>query len=134
MLFEALSVTCIVALACVILFKHGFPTDTAQLKVQGMTLHDLSLAVVITVFSLVGFESATTLGGEARKPLKNIPRAVIASLLLTGAFMVFMSYVEVFGAAHAHVSLSSLAAPLDLPVQGVRGRLFQGASGSRAPW
>jgi amino acid transporter len=112
LLFEALSVTCIVALSCVILFKHGFPTDTAQLKVHGMTLHDLSLAVVITVFSLVGFESATTLGGEARKPLKNIPRAVIASLLLTGAFMVFMSYVEVFGATHTHVSLSSLAAPL----------------------
>ncbi len=112
LLFEAISVACIVALACVILFKHGFPTDTAQLKVHGMTLHDLSLAVVITVFSLVGFESATTLGGEARKPLKNIPRAVIASLLLTGAFMVFMSYVEVFGATHSHVSLSSLAAPL----------------------
>jgi amino acid transporter len=112
LLFEAVSVACIVALSCVVLFKHGFPTDTAQLKAHGMTLHDLSLAVVITVFSLVGFESATTLGGEARKPLKNIPRAVIASLLLTGAFMVFMSYVEVFGAAHAHVSLSSLAAPL----------------------
>jgi amino acid transporter len=112
LLFEAASVGCIVALACVILFKHGFPTDTAQLKVQGMTLHDLSLAVVITVFSLVGFESATTLGGEARKPLVNIPRAVIASLLITGIFMVFMSYVEVFGAAHHHANLGNLSAPL----------------------
>jgi amino acid transporter len=110
--FEAASVACIVALACVILFKHGFPTDTAQLKVHGMTVHDLSLAVVITVFSLVGFESATALGGEARKPLINIPRAVIASLLITGAFMVFMSYVEVFGAAHTHANLGNLAAPL----------------------
>ena len=57
--------------------------------------HDLRgedrMALVITVFSLVGFESATALGGEARKPLRNIPRAVVASLLLTGAFMVFMS-------------------------------------------
>ena len=73
LLFEVASVACILALACVILFKHGFPIDTAQLKVQGMTLHDLSLAVVITVFSLVGFESATTLGGEARKPLQQHP-------------------------------------------------------------
>jgi amino acid transporter len=112
LLFEAASVACIVALACVILFKHGFPTDTAQLKVHGLTVHDLSLAVVITVFSLVGFESATTLGGEARKPLVNIPRAVIASLLITGIFMVFMSYVEVFGAAHAHANLGNLSAPL----------------------
>jgi amino acid transporter len=112
LMFEAVSVTCILALAAVILFRHGFPADTAQLEVHGMTLHDLSLAVVITVFSLVGFESATALGGEARRPLRNIPRAVIASLLMTGAFMVVMSYVEVFGAAHSHVSLSSLSAPL----------------------
>src|SRR3984957_17142382 len=112
LLFEAASVACILALAFVILFKHGFPTDTAQLKVHGMTIHDLSLAVVITVFSLVGFESATTLGGEARKPLINIPRAVIASLLITGTFMVLMSYVEVFGAAHPHANLANLTAPL----------------------
>jgi len=112
LMFEVASVACILALACVILFKHGFPTDTAQLNVHGMTLHGLSLAVVITVFSLVGFESATTLGGEARKPLINIPRAVIASLIITGTFMVLLSYVEVFGAAHAHASLASLAAPL----------------------
>jgi amino acid transporter len=112
LVFEAASVTCILALAAIILFKHGFPTDSTQLKAHGMTLHDLSLAVVITVFSLVGFESATTLGGEARKPLRNIPRAVIASLLITGAFMVIMSYVEVFGAAHTHANLGNLAAPL----------------------
>jgi amino acid transporter len=77
-----------------------------------MTLHDLSLAIVITVFSLVGFESATALGGEARKPLRNIPRAVVTSLLITGAFMVFMSYVEVFGAGHAGLDLATLSAPL----------------------
>jgi amino acid transporter len=112
LLLEGASVSCILALACVILFKHSFPADATQLKAHGMTLHDLSLAVVITVFSLVGFESATTLGGEARKPLLNIPIAVIASLVLTGAFMVVMSYVEVFGAAHAHVNLGSLSAPL----------------------
>lgn len=112
LVFEAVSVACIVALAWVILFKHGFTADTAQLKVSGLTLHDLSLAIVITVFSLVGFESATALGGEARKPLRNIPRAVVVSLLITGAFMVFMSYVEVFGANHAGLNLATLSAPL----------------------
>jgi amino acid transporter len=112
LVFEAVSVVCILALAWVILFKHGFTSDPAQLKVSGMTLHDLSLAIVITVFSLVGFESATALGGEARKPLRNIPRAVVTSLLITGAFMVFMSYVEVFGARHAGLNLATLSAPL----------------------
>jgi amino acid transporter len=111
LLFEAASVACILSLAAVILFKHGSPIDTAQLSVKGMTLHGLSLAVVVCIFSLVGFESATTLGAEARKPLKNIPRAVVASLLITGAFMVIMSYVEVFGTRHS-ANLATLVAPL----------------------
>ena len=51
------------------------------------------------IFSLVGFESATALGGEA-KNAKNVPKAVIASLLLTGAFMTVMAYVEVAGTGH----------------------------------
>jgi amino acid transporter len=111
LLFEVASVACILSLAAVILFKHGFPADSAQLEVKGMSLHDLSLAVVICIFSLVGFESATTLGSEAKKPLKNIPRAVVASLLITGIFMVVMSYVEVFGTRHS-VNLGTLTAPL----------------------
>jgi len=112
LLFECLSVACIIALAAIVLFKHGFTIDTAQLQIKGTGMHGLSLAVVISIFSLVGFESATALGGEARRPLVNIPRAVTASLLITGAFMVFMSYVEVFGARHAGLSLGSLTAPL----------------------
>ena len=41
LLFEAVSVACILALAWVILFKAG-SKDPAQLKVSGLTLHDLS--------------------------------------------------------------------------------------------
>ena len=64
---------------------------------------------MICIFSLVGFESATTLGGEAKNPLKNVPRAVIVSLLITGAFMVFMSYVEVFGTRHYGTPLANIS-------------------------
>jgi amino acid transporter len=100
LVFECVSVAAILSLAAVVLFKHGITIDTTIVKAKGMTLHGLSLAVVICIFSLVGFESATTLGGEAKNPLKNVPRAVVLSLLITGAFMVFMSYVEVFGTRH----------------------------------
>ena len=112
LLLEALSISCIVTLAVIVLFKHGFSVDTPQLQLKGMSLHGLSLAVVISIFSLVGFESATTLGGEAKNPLKNVPKAVIWSLLLTGAFMVFMSYVEVFATRHSAASLGSMSIPL----------------------
>jgi amino acid transporter len=112
--FEALSVACILSLAAIVLFSHGLPVDHAQLTLKGVGLHGMSLAVVACIFSLVGFESATTLGGEAKNPLRNVPRAVIWSLLLTGLFMVIMSYVEVFGTRHYGTSLGSIAAPLNV--------------------
>jgi amino acid transporter len=84
---EGLSMVLILSLAAVVLFKHGFHVDTAQLKLKGVGLHGMSLAVVACIFSLVGFESATALGGEARNPLRNIPRAVIWSLGIAGLFL-----------------------------------------------
>ena len=109
---EAISVTCILVLAVIVLFKHGVSVDTAQVQLKGVSLKDMDFAIVICIFSLVGFESATTLGSEAKRPLRSVPRAVIWSLLITGAFMVFMSYVEVFATHHMGVSLSTLATPL----------------------
>ncbi len=44
--------------------------------------------------------------------MRTIPKAVIWSLLLTGAFMVFMSYIEVFATRHAGTALSNMAIPL----------------------
>jgi amino acid transporter len=111
---EGLSVTCILILAGVVLFKHGFHVDTNQLKLKGSSLHGMAFAVVACIFSLVGFESATTLGGEARNPLKTVPKAVIWSLLATGLFMVVMGYVEVAGTSHYGTPLSSIAAPLNV--------------------
>ena len=73
LVFECVSVAAILALAFIILFKHGLTIDTTIVKAKGMTFHGLSLAVVICIFSLVGFESATTLGAEAKNPLKNVP-------------------------------------------------------------
>jgi amino acid transporter len=109
---EAISVTIILALAGVVLFKHGVSVDTAQLQLKGVSLKGMDFAIVICIFSLVGFESATTLGGEAKRPLRNVPRAVIWSLLITGAFMVFMSYIEVFATKRMGQSLGSFSTPL----------------------
>ena len=109
---EAISVTCILSLAAVVLFKHGVKVDTSQLQLKGVDLKGMDFAIVICIFSLVGFESATTLGGEAKNPLRNVPRAVIWSLLITGAFMVFMSYVEVFATHQMGKSLGSFSTPL----------------------
>ena len=112
---ECASVACITALACVILFKHGFKVDTTQLSLSGVDARGMGLAVVACIFSLVGFEAATTMGSEAKNPRRNLPRAVIASLLITGAFMVFMAYVEVGGTSNYGADWTS--APLNYLAQ-----------------
>src|SRR5260370_2541388 len=62
-----------------------------------MTGSGLRLGLVLALFSFVGFESATTLGSEAHNPLKTIPRAVIQSAVLAGAFYTICAYTEVLG-------------------------------------
>ncbi len=69
--------------------------------------------MVIAIFSLVGFECATAFGEEAKNPLKIIPKAVIWSLLLTGIFFVFVTYMEVYGNKGNTATLDTLAAPLN---------------------
>ncbi|MGO9457309.1 MAG: APC family permease [Acidimicrobiales bacterium] len=111
---EFLSVTCILALAFVVLFKHGFSVDTTQVKLSGVNVRGMGLAIVACIFSLVGFESATALGGEAKNPRRNVPKAVIASLICTGLFMVFMAYVEVAGTKGYHTPFTQIGAPLNV--------------------
>ncbi len=109
---EGISVLCILSLAVVVLFSHGISVDAPQVTLKGVGIHGMSLAVVACIFSLVGFESATALGGEAKNPLRNVPRAVIWSLILTGLFMVVMGYVEVYGTRHYETPLTAITAPL----------------------
>lgn len=99
-------------LAFLALGKTGL-IDHAQLHPVGHGLKDIGLGVVVAIFSLVGFECATAFGEEARSPLKTIPRAVIASLLLTGAFFVFITYVETHALAGNTPALDQLDAPLN---------------------
>ena len=66
------------------------------------------------MFSFVGFESATTLGGEAREPLKTIPRAVLQCAILAGVFFMLCSYSEVLGFRGASSQLSDSTSPLHL--------------------
>jgi amino acid transporter len=94
---EAASVSVIVIVVALVLFRHGWHLDADELHLHGMTGSGLRLGLVLALFSFVGFESATTLGSEARNPLRTIPRAVILSAVLAGAFFTVCAYAEVLG-------------------------------------
>jgi amino acid transporter len=109
---EAVSVSLILTVVVLVLARHGIPLDKAQVHLQRMTGSGLRLGLVLALFSFVGFESATTLGSEARNPLKTIPRAVIQSALLAGAIFIVCAYTEVLGLRAVGQDLGASQAPM----------------------
>ncbi len=109
---EAISVSMILIVVALIFWQHGFHLDPEQWKLKGVTPASVRLGVVLALFSFVGFESATSLGTEAREPLRTIPRAVIQSAILTGVFLLMCTYTEVMGFHGAPQSFGDSPAPL----------------------
>jgi amino acid transporter len=109
---EALSVTLIVILVVLVLVRFGRHWDWNQLHLNGVTGSGLRLGLVLALFSFVGFESATTLGSEARNPLKTIPRAVIQSAILSGVIFIICAYAEVLGFRSTGQELGASQAPM----------------------
>jgi amino acid transporter len=111
---EAASVSVIVVVVALLLVRQGRHWDWDELHLRGMTGSGLRLGLVLALFSFVGFESATTLGCEARNPLKMIPRAVIQSAVLAGAFFTVCAYAEVLGFHRVGQDLGTSQAPMYL--------------------
>jgi len=109
---EAVSVSVIVIVVVLLLIRHGWHWDWDELQLHGMTGSGLRLGLVLALFSFVGFESATTLGAEARNPLHTIPRAVIQSSVLAGAFFTICAYAEVLGFHSVGQDLGTSQAPM----------------------
>jgi amino acid transporter len=111
---EVISVSLILIVLVMLIFRFGFQFDMDQFKLKGVTVSALGPALVLSMFSFVGFESATTLGGEAREPLKTIPRAVMQCAILAGVFFMLCSYSEVLGFRGQSTQLSDSTSPLHL--------------------
>ena len=111
---EAVSVSLIVIVLLILGIRLGFHLDPDQLHLKGVSFSALGPALVLSIFSFAGFESATTLGGEARDPLRTIPRAVLQCALFTGIFFMLCSYAEVMGFRGQSGQLSTATSPLHL--------------------
>lgn len=109
---EGLSLGLITVLGIIIWAHKSFALDWSQLSLQGVTPGHIATGLVLVMFGFSGFESATSLGDEAKNPLKTIPKAVMGSVLLAGLFFTFMSYVEVLGFQGTGVSITTAEEPL----------------------
>jgi amino acid transporter len=114
LVLEGISITLIAVLIALIFIHRGTAwLDPDQVQLHGFTFSALALGTVLAVFSMLGFESATSLGEEAHKPLTTIPRAVLGSVIVTGVFFIVTMYAEALGAHGLSASLDKLTTPLD---------------------
>lgn len=70
--------------------------------------------IVFAVLSFAGFEGSATLGEETNNPRRNVPVALIGSLILSGALYIVVSYAQVlgYGLENSRI-LAADSAPLD---------------------
>ena len=108
---EAASVTMISLVVVALLLRGGLHIDLPQVELRGVTASGVRLGVVLALFSFVGFESATTLGHEAKNPLRTIPRAVVQSAVLAGMFFLVCCYAETLGFRQLGQDLGASDAP-----------------------
>jgi amino acid transporter len=74
----------------------------------------LGFAMVFCILSFGGFEGAATLGEETHDPRRNIPIALLATVIGSGVFFTFVAYCEVIGFGPLGLkALATSAAPLN---------------------
>src|SRR5438105_10625096 len=76
---------------------HGLSAKPFDPSHSALGFSGIVYGLVFAIFAFVGFESATTLGEEARDARRTIPRAVLLTTLVIGLFYTLLLYSGVVG-------------------------------------
>jgi amino acid transporter len=76
---------------------HEHFTWTVFQVTPGTSFSGLFLGVVFGFLSFAGFEAASTLGEEANRPTRDIPRAILGTAIFGGIYFVIVTAVEMMG-------------------------------------
>ncbi|HYA81703.1 MAG TPA: APC family permease [Methylocystis sp.] len=112
LLFEGAALASVLALGFIIWRHSGFELDVQQARLEGASPGGILTGVVLVVFGFSGFESSTSLGEEARDPLRSIPKSLIQSVVVSGLIFIFMAYVAVLGFKGLSADLEKSESPL----------------------
>src|ERR1700694_343355 len=110
LVLEAISMVIILALFAIVFFRKGISSDALTLK--GMPTAGIGPGIVIAISAFVGFESAASLGLEAKNPSHTVPRSVIISAVLVGVFYIIGTLAQITGFEGAKDGLDKAPAPL----------------------
>lgn len=112
LVLESISI-CIILVLCITIWVHkGSVLSTPQLTLKGVTPGGVLVGVVLSIFAFVGFESAGSLGLEARNPYSAIGRAIMLSCVVVGIFYLVVAYTQVYGFQDTRPGFAQATAPL----------------------
>lgn len=116
-----IEVLVLLGLAITIIAKGGAEGNTAAVftpSASGHVSSGLLFGLVFAFLTLVGFESSATVAEETRDAHRNIPRAMMSAVGLTGLFFLLITYALTIGFGRNHSNqFASAALPLDTLAQ-----------------
>lgn len=113
LVLEVLSMALILILGIIVMFKRHTLVDSSQFNIGALHVAGLKAGLILAIFSFVGYESATTLGDEAKNPQVTIPRSVLLSALISGTFFMLTAYIAVMAFEGLPGSLADSTAPFN---------------------
>ncbi len=111
---ESVSVLVILAILVGAMVTTHHWVDSAQIRLQGSGFPQLRLGFVLAFMTLAGFESATTLGEEAKSATRTLPRVMTLCILPTGLLFVVSIYCLTVFSHSLNLALDQTDAPLDM--------------------
>ena len=113
---EGISIAAIVVLSAAIVVRGGRGGNSlVPFLLPHTPLGGLGLAIVFSLLSFAGFEGAAVLGEESLDPKTTIPRALTASVVVSGLLFIFIGYAQSIGFGldrHGVADYAASASPL----------------------
>lgn len=137
-LLVSLTLAALLALICASLFSQSAVTPSLP-EAGELAPGSLFEAAALVFVAFTGYGRIATLGEEVTAPRRNIPRAMIATLIVTSVLYlgVLLSGLGILGAAGfaieaqtSHAPLQAIAAALDMPI--LRGFIILAAVSAMA--
>lgn len=131
LIMEGISITLILILSLVIIYKVGTTTGLSLVpfKNNGNKMSSIASTSVLAFLAFIGFESASSLGEETKNPKKYIPIAIVSAVFLTGLFYLISSYSQVIGFGVNSEGLKALSES-SLPLTDLAGKFISRSYGT----
>lgn len=112
LLVECISIAILTILMTIYFVLVAPDIDVSHVFLGDGHFDSLSVGIVVAVSAFVGFESPTTLGGEAYRPFISVTRAVTWTPVVTGVLYLFSVTAQDIALGEAPPSITSSSTPL----------------------